>query len=110
SPAEVDLNLTSSRTLRRFAEIEVSRHDLMRTVMTFFTRMLCPGAILLGATQLFGAAVSITPSAVSDTYSGYITLQVRAIPQAHAFLVQNTSTPTPTASLMPVIFCGNNSN
>ena len=60
----------------------------MRTVVTFFARTLCPGAILLTATHLFGAAVTITPSAVSNTYSGYLTLQVTGIPAGHAVLVE----------------------
>jgi hypothetical protein len=60
----------------------------MRTVVAFFARTLCPGAILLGATHLFGAAVTITPTAVSNTYAGYLTLQVTGITAGHAVLVQ----------------------
>jgi hypothetical protein len=60
----------------------------MRTVVTLFARALCTGAFLLTATHLFGAAVTITPSAVSNTYSGYITLQVTGIGAGHAVLVQ----------------------
>jgi Carboxypeptidase regulatory-like domain len=37
---------------------------------------------------MFGAVVSITPSAVSNTYSGYVTMQVSGITAGHSVLVQ----------------------
>ena len=60
---------------------------LMRTLI-LLARGLFSGAMFLVATQALGASVVITPSAISNAYSGYVTLQVSAIPAGHAVLVQ----------------------
>src|ERR1041385_212615 len=60
----------------------------MKSVATFFARTFLPFAILLGATNLFGVGFTIAPSVVSNTYLGYVTLQVTGLTVGDTVLVQ----------------------
>jgi hypothetical protein len=55
----------------------------------------------LANSALAAASFTITPSAVSNTYSGQITLQVAGLTSGSTVVVRNSLISTPTTSLMP---------
>jgi hypothetical protein len=85
---ENQIYLTNAGPVAGGGQKHIDNHSDMRKLVTLLGGAFLPAAILLSTTDMFGAAVTITPSAVSNTYSGYVTLQVTGLGAGHSVLVQ----------------------